>query len=165
MSVNASLTFGGPIIETATYGISSGGVSVPWGELIRTTIQLGANSSPAADTAWSGLLTLAAGTLTFALDAMPRTDMDALDFEGKRILAFVVQNLGLTAMTFGGAVAQPFNGLFGAAADPTTVPPGGFLQGYAPVGYGTVAAASASDITVDGDGVETFRLILVAGPV
>lgn len=165
MSVNAELTFGGPIVETATYGISSGGVVVPWGDLIRRTIQLGANSSPAADTAWSGVLALTGGALTFALDAMPRTDMDALDFEGKRILAFVVQNLGLTTMTFGGAATEPYAGLFGAAAAPTAVRPGAILQGYAPAGYGTVAAATASDITVGGDAAETFRLILVAGPV
>ncbi len=162
MALNASLTFGGTVTETLAFGFSSQNSTIQWGDLVRQVVRnYTADTTPVGDTAWAGIVTLSAGTVTIAFDGLPRTGMTALDLTGKRIVAWLYKNLGANSQVIAGAGAQPYE-LFGHAAGEGTCYPNSHIQYELGTGGATVSA-SVSDITITGTGTQTGALILIAG--
>lgn len=163
MAVKTTVNFGAKIYESLALGANVSGLNtsrIPWDQL-SIAIPLHAGTTPDVDDAWFQRVSLSAGTVTLALDALASTGMTAKDWTGKRVIFFAIHNRGANSMLFAGAASNPYE-LFGGASDQMTVPAGAYVQAYSPIGFGTVSG-SVSDITVTGTGTQQFDMLLVAG--
>lgn len=163
MAVNADFEMGMNVVQSINMTNVGGGSSTT--QVIQSLIQqlsLGGASTPVIDDSWAGRLSLTAGALTIALDALVRQNQTVLDLTGKIIYGYVIHVLGASAtMTFVGAAVNPYE-LFGGATSEVNPGTDGWVQMYQPAGFGTVGASN-SDIDVTGTGTDSFDMVLIAG--
>ena len=143
MAAEATLNLGATIKKLLSLSNLPGTTSID--RSLKTRIDLSASSTPDIDDAWTRRMSLSAGTLTLALDALPETGLSTLDLTGKIVYAVIIHNLGANAMTFAGAATNPYE-LFGGATEQVIMDPDGWLIHYSPTGFGT-GSGTESDIT------------------
>jgi hypothetical protein len=160
MAVFATLNIGAVINRVVALTNLPGNTAIDLS--LKTAITLDANTTPAVDEAWARRLSLSAGTLTLALDALPQTELTTLDLTGEVVYAVVIYVPATSAaVTVAGAGSNAYE-LFGTDTEQVVIDPGGWLIHYSPTGFGTVSG-TVSDITFSGTDTDSFDIAIIAG--
>jgi len=158
MAANASLVMRMQVSDTLALPIGTGSYEIP--SKIEKIFNGTSTSTPDVTQIYAATLALAAGTLTFELDTVTTLDGTAAGLNGLVVQAYAIKNNGANNMTFIAAAVNGY-GMF-TATNGTVVTPGDYLMQFSTAGFGTISA-SASDITVNGTGTQTFSIIVIAG--
>lgn len=160
MSVSAALAMSLTITESlSAAGISTSNNTLKY-SAFNVSKTLNASSSPTVTKSAVGQLALSSGSVTMNLAAVVTSAGATVDFTGRKIQGFLLQNPGTNAnnMTF---VPGASNGIdiFGASSKIVLEPGQSYLMDFANAGQ-TVASGDRT-IDVTGTGTQAFNFAIV----
>lgn len=115
--------------------------------------------SKTIDKVWSGIQTLAAGTLTVDLTTLASTGLPTTDFTNDSILVFSMENLGVASIN---VKVGATNGYTMFTASGVDVHAGSGITLWSKTGYAAVSA-TLKTLLFTGTGTDSFRMALVGG--
>ncbi len=168
MSVSAKFNLILSVVETLALGLDEAPDTTTTHDLKHAVKTLGATSTPPATQVWSDKRTLAAGTDTFDLAALPGPLGTTLDFTGLKVQLALFQTdpANTSPITVKPAAANGYD-IFGSAGEGVILNSLGTIGDIVMVAYDEFlpdVAAAEKDITVTSAmAAAIYRVILVAG--